>query len=503
MRPTFTHHGPAPFAHQLAAFEQSRDFVTYALLMEQGTGKTKVALDTVAWNYCNGRIDGVLLLAPNGVHRNWVTDEIPRHVAPSLGCMGLVWRSGKARTKQHQRDVEALMGHKGLAVLAMNIDAILTEAGWNAAQHFLKVFKTFMIIDESTDIKAPGAKRTKRAWNLGKQAVMRRILTGTPTGNGTPLDLYAQFRFLHPDIIGAPTFLTFKHEYAEWEPRQNHSTGRRFEVLKQDAEGRPMFRNLEQLRAKIARRSFRITKAEALPNLPPKLYTPRYFELSLPYRRIYDQMRDEFRAELGGREVTANMVIVRMLRLQQITAGYLPLPLDVEWVNGEVVVHHEAKLEPIPGENVRLELLLEDLAPLTTQAIIWARFQNDLTQILNRLQHIGPAVRYDGTVNERERARAKESFQSGVAQFFVANARAGGRGLTLNTATDVFFYNNYFGLELRQQAEDRAHRIGIKNAVLYHDYVAEDSVEERIVECLRNGYSIANLITGDNAQRWL
>jgi SNF2 family DNA or RNA helicase len=484
-----------PFAHQREAFELSRDFITFALLMEQGTGKTKVALDTLAYNYCSGRIAGLLLLAPNGVHRNWVNDEIPAHLMEEIPAKCVTWRSSKSKTKWHRTLVEELFAWDGLAVLAMNIDALLTEEGFTTALRFLKSRACLMAIDESTDIKTPGAKRTKRANNLGKHAVMRRILTGTPTGNGTPLDLYSQFAFLHKDIIGAPSYLAFKHEYAEWEPRRN-AAGTRFEVPKVDDDGRPIYKNLDQLKSKIARRSYRKTKAEALPHLPPKLYTKHYFELSPEFRRYYDQMRDQYLIELQGLEVRAQMVIVRMLRLQQIASGYVPVDLAGD---------EDETREPIamlPGENVRLERLIERVEGSTTQAIIWGRFRLDLDQIMKRLGR-QRAVRYDGTVDDEDRERAKQAFKAGDRQFFVANAAAGGRGLTLNTATDVHCYTNYFGLERRQQLEDRAHRIGLKNAVLYHDYIAEESVDERIVQCLLNGQAVADLITGDSPKAWL
>ncbi len=73
-----------PFDHQRELFEATRDLEHYAIWWEQGTGKSKPAIDTACWLYQQGKIDGVLVVAPTGVHRNWMTDEIPRHLSPEL-----------------------------------------------------------------------------------------------------------------------------------------------------------------------------------------------------------------------------------------------------------------------------------------------------------------------------------------------------------------------------------------------------------------------------------
>ena len=113
------------------------------------------------------------------------------------------------------------------------------------------------------------------------------------------------------------------------------------------------------------------------------------------------------------------------------------------------------------------------------------------------------AVRYDGSTSDDERAESIERFQHGDAKLFVGNPKAGGRGLTLHAATTVVFYSNYFGLETRIQAEDRAHRIGQEHPVLYVDIVGEDTVDEKIVLALREKKRVADLITGDAYKEWI
>jgi SNF2 family DNA or RNA helicase len=476
-----------PFAHQLEALQRSCDLTSYALFMEQGTGKTKVILDNVAYLYNKGEINALIVIAPNGVHRNWVTDEAPKHL-PLEDYDTLIWRSGKSRQKGFQYNLNALLKSNRFVILAMNVDAVITSMGSQSLLQFLTTKKCMLVVDESTDIKSPGAKRTKKLIHLGKRAKYRRILTGTPSAE-SPLDLYGQFTFLDPNILGERSFFTFKHEYAIWEKVFLAGRSRPFERAVE-------YRNLDQLKEKIGPYSFRVTKDEAL-DLPEKLYTKRYVELSKEQARAYAQMRDLMIAELGNSEiVTADNVLAKMLRLQQIACGYVPV--EVFGPEGEVI---KSEVRDIPGKNSRLEVLKGLIDNHDGKAIIWARFRHDVDLIINALEC--KCVRYDGKVKEDERQKAITDFQEGDAKVFIGNPAAGGRGLTLNKASMVVFYSNYFGLETRLQAEDRAHRIGLKHPVLYVDIVAENTVDEKIVTALRNKRSLSDLITGDPTGEWI
>jgi len=213
----------------------------------------------------------------------------------------------------------------------------------------------------------------------------------------------------------------------------------------------------------------------------------------------------------GTTPVIAALAITRLLRLQQITCGYLPTDDEAEPVY------------TIPGPNRRLDLLCDLIEESQHKVIVWARFQMDITLIMDALRERGiSAVRYDGLVNDDERADAKARFQGErplyhngqvvgreavppeeQARVFVGNPAAGATGLTLTAAKTVIYYSNSFKLIDRLQSEDRAHRIGQTNNVLYIDLVAEDSVDEKVVEALRNKFNVASQITGDRLKDWL
>lgn len=474
-----------PYEHQDTALALMKDREFFALFMEQGTGKTKVLLDDAGRLFTEGKIDGLVVLADNGIHRNWVTDEAPAHL--NVQWTGVVWSSGKAKAKYFQAQLEYLYAAGNyLPILAMNIDAVITPAGKKALNTFVtKRKKVMVIVDESTSIKTPGAKRTKTTVALGRHAVYRRIATGTPYAEG-PLDIYAPCRFLSDAILACRSFLSFKHEYADWEARQT-TTGRSYQVLM-------CYKNLDKLKAMLAPHSYRVLKVDCL-DLPPKVYQKRYFELGKEQRRVYDKLREEYLLEMSGEEFDINRIMTRRMRLQQIASGYTSM---------------DAKAQPHwLKDNARLKALMDYIEelPSNTKCIIWARFRPDVDAIMAALEERGgcryAAVRYDGSVDSDTRADAILAFQHGDARFFVGTARAGGKGLTLTAATQVLYYSNDDPLIHRLQSEDRAHRIGQKNTVLYVDFVGVDTIDESLVASLRDKKDISDLITGDPKGTWL
>lgn len=471
------------FDHQHDEWKLHRATEIRGLLWEQGVGKSRTVLDQSAWLYLQDRlIDGLLILAPNGVHENWITDEIPVHLIEDVPWDGDSYYTSKSKTKRHKARMQEIINYEGLAILAMSYDAFMTKQGKATVDEFLAKRKTFYVCDESQRIKTPGAKRTRSVVYSGRRATYKRILTGTPVTN-SPFDIYSQIKFLDEHFWkknGFASYEAFKTHFGIWEARINNKTGGRFNQV-------VAFKNLDQLSEIVATICSRVTKEEAL-DLPPKIYTKRYFNLSAEQRRIYKGLKEDFMVFLdNGDMITAPLVITQMLRLQQVTCGYVPSD-DCE------------KLHHLP-ENPRLKLLLDTLSDVEGQAIIFARFRQDIDQICRELgEH---AVRYDGAVKGPARAEARKRFQAGDVRFFVGNPAAAGTGLTLHAAKTVIYYSNSFNLEHRLQSEDRAHRIGQNHSVRYIDLVAQGTLDSYIVSALRRKLNIASQITGDKIREWL
>lgn len=468
-----------PFRHQLEEFESSRSNLVRGILWQQGTGKSKLVIDQTAWLYDAGEIDALLVLAPNGVHQNWETDELPAHCP--IPYQAHSWSSKSASAKWHQRAVASLLESTDLAILLMSYDAFMTKAGRKLAEKFAEKRKVMCVCDESQRIKTPRAKRTQSVVAFGRRFEYKRILSGTPITN-SPFDIYPQLKFLNEDFWkqhGFARFEPFKTYFGVWEQRINNK-GQRFPNCL-------YFKNLEKLYDIVRTICSRVTKEEVL-DLPEKIYSKRYFEMSSQQKNLYEDLKTEFIAKLeGGELVTAPLIVTRILRLQQITCGYLPSD-DCEQLN-------------VLPENPRLRLLLDTLADVDGQAIIFARFRHDIDQICEELKD--QCVRYDGRVGDAARLEARKAFQAGSIHFFVGNPAACGVGLTLHAASTVIYYSNSFNLEHRLQSEDRAHRIGQTCHVRYIDLVAKGTLDAHIVQSLRDKFNIASKITGDEVRKWL
>lgn len=484
-----------PFQHQQEVFELSKDLPSYGILWEQGCGKTKPTIDNAAYLYEKGEIDCVVVCAPSGVHLNWLTDEIPAHLPDRVAEQSRyhVWNTAKANNVGVKRDREALVLHRGLAWLFVSYDGLVTKTGKDYLWKLLRRRRVFYVLDEAHYIKTPSAQRTKSIVASGRYAKYKRILTGTPVANG-PFDLYSQIKFLKEDFWvakGLDTFRVYKFHFGSWFTRAEAQ-----EALGYDPGYDKLieYKNLDELAEILKSVSSRVTKDDVL-DLPPKLYSTRYFELTGQQADLYCKLRDEYEAELeDGARVDGALAIVRLLRLQQIISGY-------------AVTDDEDEPTRLLGNRNPLMEEVEDVCDsLSHPALIWCRFTKDIDQVMDRLG--SKAVRYDGTLSEDEAARSKLAFQSGDAQFFVGNPQKGATGLTLVQARTVLYPTNSFKLVERLQSEDRAHRIGQEHPVDYVDFEARlpgggKTVSRHIIKALVNKFDIANKITGDRLREWI
>lgn len=484
-----------PLSHQARIFKDTAALAVYALFWEQGTGKTKPTIDIAAHKYEEGEIDALVVVAPNGVHRNWKSDELPKHLPQRLHAATRVeyWESNKANNVGFKAKMKNLLMHKGLSILLMSYDNVVTKNGKNYLWKFLRQRKVMYVLDESQNIKSPGAKRTKSIVASGRYAKVKRILTGTPVGGGGPFDIYAQMKFLDEDFWkphGFSDYNVFKRHFGVWftaeDCKKLHGYDPGYDKLVE-------FVNLDQLAAIVKTCSDRVLKADVL-DLPPKVFSKRYYELNSEQARVYKELRDEYESEFeDGTRVDGQLAITRLLRLHQVCCGYVQTDSD----------------EPtrlLGASNPLLECVEEEAKSSTSQGIIWARFSKDIDQVMEALGK--RAVRYDGRITDDEAEQNKLAFQAGDIQWFVGNPQKGGTGLTLIQAKTMMFMSNSFKLIDRLQAEDRAHRFGLQWPVDYIDFVGElpggaQTISGKVIKALRQHYDIARQITGDELKEWI
>jgi SNF2 family DNA or RNA helicase len=446
-----------PYEHQRQAFEKSAEVVNFALLMDMGTGKTKVCLDSIGHSFEQQQINFALIVAPKGVIANW-TKEIETHLPQRIEREVVLWRPNLTKARRKELNDLSKKGEK-LKFLLMNVEAFSTKKGVDVGKFFVKHFNVYMAVDESTTIKNRKTKRTKAICDVGRGAVMRRILTGSPVTR-SPMDLFSQLDFLSPTILGFKSYYSFQSRYAIVQRRSlgSHSFN--------NIVG---FQRLEELTETLDKHSFRVRKEDCL-DLPDKVYTRREVELTQEQSDAYVQMKTLALARLDNGELsTTQNVLTQIMRLQQICLGSLTDD------DGEV---HPLKSNRLPELlNICDEMPLRDVSGILTVATL------------------------HGETPDSERQKIVESFQDRHSElrFIVGHPKTGGFGLTLTAANTVIYFSNSYDLELRIQSEDRAHRIGQQNKVTYIDLISP----ETIVGALRSKIRIADQILGENAREWL
>jgi len=471
-----------PFDHQQTALDAAGSKGSFGFFMEMGTGKSKVLIDNMGKLFLEGKINFALVIAPKGVYRNWVAKEIPQHMSDDVPLRVIRWVASPNK-KQTEEIRSIAKGFAGLTVFVMNVEAFSSAKGQTVGKWMAKNLGKYgmIAIDESTTIKNPKAKRTKALMDIADGFSYKRLLTGSPITK-SPLDIYAQAEFLQRGMLG-DSYWAFQGRYAV--TKQQKMGARSFTQI-------VGYRYLDELTEKIATFSYRVLKKECL-DLPDKTYTVRYVTLTPEQVKMYNDISRQAMLLLdNGELVSAPAVITQLLRLQQILSGHIKTD--------------EGDIEYFPTK--RTDALKEIMNEHHGKAIIWSRFRHDIksiTSMLNKEFGPGSAAAYFGDTKDDERLAIVQNFQdpNHPLKYFVGNPATAGYGLTLTEANLVVYYANDFNLETRIQSEDRAHRIGQKNPVTYIDLISEGTIDERIVEALRNKINIGALVLGEKAREWL
>ena len=469
-----------PYAHQIKALEMSWDRPYFAYFMEMGTGKSKVLIDNISMLYDNGKINGVLIVAPKGVVKNWYEGEIPTHLVDHIEYKSVLWQSSITQTQQKNLDSLFETG-EDLHILIMNVEALSTKKGYDFAQKFLFSHRAMMAVDESTTIKNPEAKRTKNICQLGLATKYNRILTGSPVTK-SPLDLYKQCEFLSPGLLGHESYYTFRTRYAVM--RTANFGGRSVQIV-------VGYRNLDELSEKLKAFSYRVLKDECL-DLPKKTFMKRTVSLTSDQMKVYKEMSKLALASFNGKLMTTATVLTQLMRVQQITCG--------NFIADDGTMHELA--------TNRLPELMDLLDEIEGKVVIWANFQRDVHRIIEAInKEYGPDsfVDYYGLTPQEDRQKNIKKFQdpNSKVKFFIGTTQTGGYGITLTAASTMIYYSNGYDLEKRQQSEARIDRIGQERPMTYIDIICENTVDTRIVKALRKKVNIATQIMGEELKEWI
>ena len=417
-----------PMDHQHEFLNNAWGNSEHAALLSMGGGKTKCVIDWFTALRMDNQADAVLIICDSSIKFVW-EDELAIHCP--IPYQTFVMEAGK-----NKKALNWMEDDHDFPWFIVGVEALSQGKAIEIAQHFAKIRRVAMAIDEATSIKNSSSIRTERCVDLGIESKFRCPMTGTPVTNGYE-DLYSVFNYMNPEIIGISSYYSFRNQYCVmggFEDRQIVA-----------------YNNIDELIETIDPYCTRKTK-EQMMDLPPKVFEPRLVNLTKQQQTMYDSMKDDMMIAIGDDdELTADMVLEQMLRLQQIVGGFYA----TETEEGSYEVH------PIEGKNPKVDELKRVISEIKGEKmIVWCRYKPELRLVVEELKKARVrTVEFHGDMSTDEKRASVRAIQEGEGQVIVATM-AMAKGQTLTKATYSCIFSNSFSLEMRQQLEDRNHRKG-------------------------------------------
>jgi hypothetical protein len=477
-----------PRKHQARGLNKVYGLNAAALFMEMQTGKSKTAIDLVACHRMEGHIHGVLVFSKLSLRKNWVI-QFEQH-CPIPVSIHLPY-TDKERTFNNW-----MASDHDFKVMIVGWESLSAGRMYDFCERFmLNTLKSAIIGDESTYIAGHQAERSKKTVALGRMAEYRYALSGSPSLEG-PMQLYMQYEFLDPNIIGIGDFYAFRNRYAVmggYVPKEGPHRGKPTEIVG--------YQNLEELSGLIAPFTFEVTKNDAY-DLPPKRYERRTVELSKEQRAVYKKVKSDKVLVIPGKEDKAIQNVLELaLRLHQVTGGYGVNPREEVRFDAHGNPKPKIFYDPIeliaPAKNPKImevRAIVEETRR-KKQGIIWAAYRPEIAAIVWALEAMGLKVgQLHGGVPEADRQPMVTEFQRGGIDWIVGNAGTGGMGYTIMASEVNIFYNNTFKAIDRVQAEDRAWGDGQTKSGVWIDVVAENTIDELVLKALGQKQDVSEFV---------
>ena len=414
---------------------------------DMGLGKTMQVLSLLLQRASGGP---ALVVAPSSVTFGW--EEQCRQYAPSLHVK--VFGDGD------RKDFFKSLGPNDLVVCSYTLlqleSKLFEKQPWHS-----------VILDEAQAIKNYAAKRSQAVMKL--KADFRMILTGTPIENHLG-ELWSLFEFINPGFLGS------QKEFQE-----------RFAVPIERDKNRNARQTLKRLlRPFLLRR----LKSEVLHELPPKTETTLRIEMSEPEQLLYEAIRQ--RAVQSIAIATSDAKSYESKRLQ-ILAEIMRLR--------RACCHPKLVLpeSEIPGSKLAaFSETVEQLRANGHRVLVFSQFVDHLAILRAELERLKIRYQYlDGSTPIKQRKEAVEAFQRGEGEVFLISLRAGGFGLNLVGADYVIHMDPWWNPAVEDQASDRAHRIGQTRPVTIYRFIAENTIEDKILELHRSKRGLADELLAD------
>ncbi len=423
--------------HQKEAFDfaMPRMEKGVALFMDMGTGKSKVVVDLI----CNieEKPLRIVILCPKTVAPVWPR-EFRKHSWKDFHITNFSGMTAGRREKEITKMQNAYKaGNNTVAILNYEL------AYRDPFATFLMKGNDLLVCDESHKIKSPSGQASRFCGRLAKKSKRRILLTGTPLPH-SPEDIYAQFRAMNTEIFGhtATAFRNrFSVQWGQYPSQRKWFTDGEYEN-------------------RIAENSYRIKASEAL-ELPEAIHEAIPVYLPAGAMKKYRSMEEDFVTWLdSGETITAANALVKMLRLQQITGG---------WLEDECFHTH------------KLAALKELVDDSNEKFVIFCQFTKEIFEIKKALTKQGRKVK---ELSGRIKELSPDATYPKDCDVLVCQIQAGGVGIDLTEARICIYYSTGFNRGNFDQSLARVHRPGQDRKVLYYHLVAEETIDQYVRENL-------------------
>ncbi len=409
------------FQHQLKSFDYFKRLELVADFSEPGAMKTAVQIALIKYRAIHFKARKFLIVCPHqAIKRVWF-DDLRKFLKfrPSIFMMD----KGTAQAQAYLKD--KLNG----------IYIINYEKTWRVQKQLEAMNFDMVILDESSKIKQHASKQSK-AMHKFNTVRFRSILTATPTPNSY-LEIFSQYKFLDPNMFG-DNFYAFRDRFFTKNPANEFQW-----FLK------PNSTNILKLYTSVGSVGWEKSKCIDLPKLTSQ---PLECELSREQRSAYTDMAKDMIAYLNDQTYDASIVLTKMLRLTQITSGFIQ---NTDPDGAQDVYNFKV--------NPKLNLLMDTVKsiPENKKIIIWAVFHHDIESILGALNDkYGGAVSYYGKTTKGERTKALNDFIEGDVRFIVAHPKSLGMAINLSVASYSIRYSMNYSYEDYAQSVERFNRHG-------------------------------------------
>lgn len=438
-----------PWEHQLKAlcYLYKRDKA--ALYTKPGSGKTKIMIDLIV----NRGFKRVLVVAPKKACDVWVK-QIQIH--SDMGFESII-PLHKLSWKGKRNEIQLAMAQPKSKTLVFicNYDSVWRKP-LDKSLYYKKLGIDCVMCDESHRIKSPGSRCSRFLAKLGKRVPHRYLLTGTPLTEN-PMDVYAQYKFLDPEIFGT-NYTEFRQTYENVDVYRSAKIGHT--VLDQ----KTPYKNLDLLREKMFSCAFYMKPTIKLPKR-------KRVVVEIPMDRkaedIYEALCEEGAIEFEEGFMTADNVLSAIVRKQQVTSGYLPLEYDDE------------SEELVRISTFRRTALLKFVQglPKDEPIVIFAKFRKDLYSIRKVAERLGCG--YSEVSGSED---TLSDWQNGKTRIVGVQYTSGSESIDLTRAYITIFYTLDHSLGKYNQAVKRTHRPGQTRPCIFYHFVATSSKRKTIDE---------------------